>query len=144
MADLESRSRRAVMPPRTPGQPRLAGPERVVYRAMMVRTTIGPWVAGAALLAAVGCDIVSGEASTTRFGHRFRDGRRAGIVDLDADWQGTLEWTDPHDLDAVLRIDDGVYAEVFMASAVFPEDVVVYSIPGGERAGVWIARMPER
>ncbi len=80
-------------------------------------------------------------ARASRYGHRFEDKRRAGLVDIGADFQGTLQLTDPA-TDAAPRIDEGVFVNVFVAPQVFGDDVVVYSIPEGERAGVWIARLP--
>lgn len=80
-------------------------------------------------------------ARATRFGDTLRDGRRVALVDIDGDWHGNLELIDPG-ADTVLRIDEGVFAGVYLAPEVFGEDVVVYSIPGDERTGVWIARMP--
>ncbi|MBA3548242.1 MAG: hypothetical protein H0T76_17305 [Nannocystis sp.] len=80
-------------------------------------------------------------ARASRFGYRFKDGRRAGLVDIGADYRGTLQLSDPA-TEAAPRIDDGVFVGVFAAPQVFGDDVVVYSIPEGERAGVWIARLP--
>ena len=80
-------------------------------------------------------------APVTFFGENLADGRRVGTVDIGGDWRGVLQLSDP-DTHEVLRIDDGVFAEMYVASEVFGEDVVTYSIPRGERAGVWIARMP--
>lgn len=82
-------------------------------------------------------------ARSTRFGHTFKDGRRADVVGIGGDYRGVLQLADP-ETDEVLRIEDGVFAGFFAVSKVFPEDVVVYSIPGGERAGVWIARLSAR
>ncbi|MBA3548241.1 MAG: hypothetical protein H0T76_17300 [Nannocystis sp.] len=79
-------------------------------------------------------------ARATRFGQTLPDGRRADMVDIGADWRGVLQLSDPETGEA-LRIDEGVFARPYVAG-VFGDDVVVYSIPRGERAGVWIARMP--
>jgi len=53
-----------------------------------------------------------------------------------------------HGMDAdtheTLRIDEGVFVTINVATEVFGADVVVYSIPRGERAGVWLARVPPR
>ncbi len=80
-------------------------------------------------------------ARASRYGHTFKDGRRAVAVDIGGDWRGTLQLTDP-EAQETLRIDSGVFAQSFVAPQVFGADVLVYSIPEGERAGVWIARMP--
>jgi hypothetical protein len=78
-------------------------------------------------------------ARASRWGHTFGDGRRAVMVDISGDWRGTLALTDPETGEA-LRIDDGVYVQVHAPKQVFGADVLVYSIPRGERAGVWLAR----
>ena len=80
-------------------------------------------------------------ARATRYGYRFKDGRRAGLVDIGANFRGTLRLTDPA-TDAAPLIDEGVVVNVFAAPQLFGDDVVMYSIPDGERVGVWIARMP--
>jgi hypothetical protein len=80
-------------------------------------------------------------ARASRFGHTLKDGRRVVTVDIGGDWRGTLLLTDPETQEA-LRIDSGAFAQSFAVSKAFGDDVVVYSIPGGSRAGVWIARMP--
>ena len=83
----------------------------------------------------------------TRFGYSLKDERRVGLVDIGGDWRGTLMLTDSVTQEA-LRIDDGVFASggqlapSYVAPAVFGDDVVVYSVPQGERVGVWIARLP--
>ncbi len=80
-------------------------------------------------------------ARATRFGHRFKDGRRAGVVDIGADFRGTLHLTDPA-TDAAPLIDEDVFVNVSAAPQMFGDDVVMYSIHEGERAGVWIAKLP--
>ncbi len=80
-------------------------------------------------------------ARASRYGHSFKDGRRVVVVDIGGDWRGTLQLTDPETQEA-LRIDGGVFAQSFVAPQVYGADVLVYSIPEGARAGVWIARMP--
>ena len=62
------------------------------------------------------------------------------MLDIGGDWRGTLTLVDPATEEA-LRIDDGVFAQIYAAKQVFGADVLVYSIPRGERAGVWIARV---
>ena len=76
-------------------------------------------------------------AQATRYGYTFKDGfGGAGVVDIDGEWRGTLIWTEPGS-DAVLRIDEGVYAsEVHVSSEVFEDVVVSYSISKGECWGV--------
>jgi len=81
-------------------------------------------------------------ARASRWGHTFQDGRRAVMVDIASDWRGTLMLTDP-ETDEALRIDDGVFVQFHAPMQVFGADVVVYSIPRGKRAGVWIARVGE-
>lgn len=76
----------------------------------------------------------------SRWGRVLGDGRRATMLDIGGDWRGTLTLVDPA-TEEVLRIDDGVFAQTYAAKQVFGADVLVYSIPRGERAGVWIARV---
>jgi hypothetical protein len=76
----------------------------------------------------------------SRWGRVLSDGRRATMLDIGGDWRGTLTLVDPA-TEEVLRIDDGVFAQIYAAKQVFGADVLVYSIPRGERAGVWIARV---
>lgn len=76
----------------------------------------------------------------SRWGHVLSDGRRATMLDLGGDWRGALTLVDPA-TGEVLRIDDGVFAQTYAAKQAFGADVLVYSIPRGERAGVWIARV---
>ncbi len=80
-------------------------------------------------------------ARVSFFGENLADGRRVSTVDIGGDWRGVLQLSDPETGEA-LRIDDGVFAQMYVATEVFGDDVVVYSVPRGERAGVWIARMP--
>lgn len=75
------------------------------------------------------------------WGRTLADGRRVDTVDIGGDWRSSLQLADP-ETGAVRRIDEGVFAMIHVAPEVFGEDVVVYSIPGDERTGVWIARMP--
>ncbi len=79
-------------------------------------------------------------ARATRSGQTFADGRRVDTVSIGGDWRGVLQLSDPETGEA-LRIDEGVFAQPYVRG-VFGDDVVVYSVPRGERAGVWIARLP--
>jgi len=81
-------------------------------------------------------------ARASRWTQPFKaeDGRRAVMLDIGGDWRGTLALSDP-DTDEALRIDDGVYVQIHAPGKVFGVDTLVYSIPRGERAGVWIARV---
>lgn len=78
-------------------------------------------------------------ARASRWGQSLKDGRRAQMLDISSDWRGTLMLTDPETEDE-LRIDTGVYVQIHAPKAL-GTDVLVYSIPGGERAGVWMAKV---
>lgn len=76
----------------------------------------------------------------SRWGHKWSDERRATMIDISGDWRGTLVLADPA-TDELLRVDDGVFVQTYAAKQAFGADVLVYSIPRGERTGVWIARV---
>lgn len=79
-------------------------------------------------------------ARASRWGHKWSDERRATMLDISGDWRGTLVLADPA-TDELLRVDDGVFVQTYVAKQAFGADVLAYSIPRGERAGVWIARV---
>lgn len=81
----------------------------------------------------------------TRYGYPLADGRRVDIVDLvdrGDGLRGTLLVTDTATQEA-RQIDRDVplSSSRMTPPEVFGDDVVVYSL-GGDRAGIWIARLP--
>jgi len=75
----------------------------------------------------------------TRLSFALADGRRVTRLDVDDRRRGTLTVTDPETQEA-LRIDDGVEGFTGLPQ-VYGDDALVYTIPDGPRAGVWIARL---